>query len=70
MSTAPKHELDADLPAYLVHLILNSVLKLRDLEPDHILVKAVIDALVERERVPHQLEIDLEGISLLRHQAD
>ena len=64
-----KHELDADLPAYLVHLILNSVLKLRELEPDHILVKAVQDAVQHRE--PEQFELDLESqCALMKHQAE
>lgn len=43
-----------DLPEYLVFLILANVRELKRLRPDHILVKAVEDAINERE--PEQLE--------------
>ena len=41
----PKHELDEDLPAYLVFMILANVRSLRKMLPNHPLVKAVEDAL-------------------------
>lgn len=40
-----QHELDNDLPAYLVFLILANIRKLKQVQPDHILVKAVEHAL-------------------------
>ena len=46
----PQHELNNDLPAYLVYLILANVHRLREVSPDHILVKAVEDAL---DKLPH-----------------
>ena len=39
------HEIDNDLPAYLVFLILANIKKLDQVSPDHILVKAVRQAL-------------------------
>ncbi len=41
----PEHELTNDLPAYLVFLILGHTKALRNVQPDHILVKAVEAAL-------------------------
>lgn len=51
-----KHEIDNDLPAYLVFLILSNTRRLRQVAPDHILVKAVYNAL---EKEPEQLEMKL-----------
>ncbi len=45
----PKHEIDNDLPAYLVYLILANIDKLRRVSPDHILVKAVKGALADAD---------------------
>ena len=55
-----RNELDRDLPAYLVFLILGHVKALEEQAPDHILVKAVRDALdqVPREN-PAQLSLGL-----------
>ncbi len=39
----PKHELEKDLPAYLVFSILRDIKCLRELEPGHVLVKAIDD---------------------------
>jgi len=39
------HELEGDLPAYLVFLILGLIKELEKSTPDHILVKAVRGAL-------------------------
>ena len=46
-----------ELPEYLVFLILGYIKELRQLQPDHILVKAVERALHE----PEQLELDLRA---------
>ena len=79
-----QHELNNDLPAYLVFLILGHIRELRKLEPDHILVRAVNDALrcrehdrvlpcehclVRRPQITEQLEL-LDVPAFLRHQAD
>ena len=50
-----------DLPNYLVFLILKDIKRLRELSPDHILVKAVESALDECPlvREPVQAELDL-----------
>ena len=47
------HEIDNDLSAYLVFLILGNIKKLRDINPDHILVKAVTDVLGKVPEIPH-----------------
>ena len=62
-----QHELDNDLPAYLVFLILGNIKKLKQLSPDHILVKAV-EGILEEDK-PQQAEMDLRT-PLMRHQAD
>jgi len=52
------------LPEYLVFLILAHIKELRQVAPDHILVKAVEQALREVEDDPHaplQLELPLRG---------
>ncbi len=46
------HEIDNDLPAYLVFLILGHIKNLRRIEPNHILVKAVEDALKKQPPDP------------------
>ena len=40
-----QHELDNDLPAYLVYLILANINRLRQVSPGHLLVRAVESAL-------------------------
>jgi hypothetical protein len=45
------NELDNALPEYLVFLILTNISKLRDLSPDHILVKAVEEALTNQATI-------------------
>ena len=66
----PRNKLDFDLPAYLVYLILDSKHKLKQLAPDHILVKAIEGAFkTDREDITEQLELDIKP-SLMRHQAD
>ena len=53
-------EIDNDLPAYLVFMILANTRKLRDVAPDHILVKAVQAALDREPGVnPDQSTFDL-----------
>lgn len=65
-----KHELDNDLPDYLVFLILGNIKVLRQVKPDHILVKAVEDALSKTTSDdPMQLEL-LSIPAFLRRQAD
>ena len=65
-----RHELDNDLPAYLVFLILGNIKKLKQVAPDHILVKAIEGVLkIPREDITEQLELDIKP-SLMRHQAD
>ena len=44
-----QHEIDTDLPNYLVFLILSHIRNLREIAPDHILVKAVEQALNEED---------------------
>jgi hypothetical protein len=53
----PKHELDNDLPAYLVFLIMGHIKALRTISPDHILVKAVESALRYKPQITDQLEL-------------
>ena len=56
----PEHELDNDLPAYLVFLILANLKRLKQVAPDHILVKAVQAALDKEPAVnPDQSAFDL-----------
>ena len=58
-----------ELPEYLVFLILGHIKELRTLNPDHILVKAVENALAQAD--PYQHELDLENtMALMRKQAD
>jgi len=55
-----QHELDNDLPAYLVFIILANIRKLRVVSPDHVLVKAVMAALdVAPDVNPDQSTFDL-----------
>ena len=46
-----QHEFDNDLPAYLVFMILCNIKKLKQVSPDHILVKAV-EGMLEEDK-PH-----------------
>ena len=43
----PGHVIDNDLPAYLVFLVLANIRRLKRAAPDHILVKAVEDAIAD-----------------------
>ncbi len=55
-----QHELDQDLPAYLVFLVLGNLKRLKQVSPDHILVKAVEEALAEGPHDdPRQLPLEL-----------
>jgi len=58
--TSIDDEIDKDLPAYLVFMILANVRKLKQVSPDHILVKAV-QAALEAQSVnnPAQSTFDL-----------
>lgn len=44
-----QHELDKDLPDYLVFMILNHVRELREISPNHIIVKILKDTLEKAE---------------------
>lgn len=46
-----------ELPEYLVFLILANVRELKKLKPDHILVKAVENAVEGRPQITEQLEL-------------
>ena len=58
-----QHELDNDLPDYLVFLILSHIRNLREIAPDHILVKAVEQALNEDDPGDYspQSSFDFDG---------
>ena len=55
--TMHRHELDNDLPEYLVFLILTNIKSLRLIQPNHILVQAVEAALKQPppDKPPEQL---------------
>ena len=50
-----------ELPEYLVFLILGHIKELRKLNPDHILVKAVEDVIIENENLDAPENLDLFG---------
>ncbi len=61
-AATPQQEIDNDMPAYLVFMILANVRKLKQISPDHILVKAVqavCDLAQQSDEVKEQLPLDL-----------